>query len=57
MCSSKDEEELTTILKIFVGYSLPAKREDNCYRDMRNGLLHFADSIVKSVSAFYFHDL
>ena len=57
MCSSTDEVVLTTILKIFVCYSLPAKREDNCYRDMRTGLLHFADSVVKSVNVFYFHDL
>lgn len=49
MCSSQDEVVLTTILKIFVCYSLPVKREESCYGDMRSGLLHFADSVVKSV--------
>lgn len=49
MCRSTDEVVLTTILKIFVCYSLPAKPEDSCYLDMRSGLLHFAESIIKSV--------
>lgn len=47
--SSKDETVLTLILKIFVCYSLPIKSEDACYTDMRNGLLRFADSLIKTV--------
>ena len=51
--SSKDDPStLMILLKIFVCYTLPLKKDDSCYNELRIGLLRFAESFISNVVTF-----
>ena len=48
--SSEDTLLLTTILKIFVCYTLPIREDDSCYKEVRSAQLRFLDVFIHNVS-------
>ena len=53
--SSEDTLLLTTILKIFVCYTLPIREDDSCYKEMRSAQLRFLDVFIHNVFVMWRH--
>lgn len=47
--SANDNSLLVNLLKIFVCYTLPIKKDDSCYSNLRMGQLRFLESFISNV--------
>lgn len=47
--SGENEDIMMVLLKIFVCYTLPLKRDDSCYKDLHMGLLRFLEAFLANV--------